>query len=1098
MRAAGGIGSLPLGTILKVGAAAGVILLIAWSGCNVLKDLSRQGEEPTLARRDMVTLKGARGLFTVRGPEAFCEIERAGIQRSRVWSAYFSRQPSGAVALQFETTVERELDRRAISPMGSRYRGGTATVKLVCADPVTGGVIGELSETKPIPTDIEAGSRKAAQEKAFSTAEADALQTIVSKVDAIAIPAIVKARNFGPAYAPILVEVWAGRDDEMGRLAKNAVDELGTEAMDALVSALEDRRGERLGFVKALGAMGSDARAAIPALKTTRTWEGAGHSGALMLAAQRALIRIQWAGREIPAQEFTREKVFDLIRRLQAENGPLHAKALGELGQRARESTPALLEAIETSKQWEVRHQAAIASSQILAATPDMDATEMVAVPAKAVESDPSPEVRAAAANLLGQIGRAAAEAIPVLRAARTWEGAEGKGIVMAAAHAALLKIEWPDGDAPPGERTRGSVYGFIRTLQTEADAVAAEGLGKLGPGASEAVPALVEALATKDDAVARSAAWALGRIGPRAQEALPAIKGALKADDAYVRITAAAALAKIDNAAIEPMPVLISALTTGQAGERVAAANAAAEIGPRAKGAVAALIAVLKNGTPEERTASANALGTIGPNASPAAEALRSARTWEGSGHRGEVMLSAQRALLKIQWPEGGAPPEEGTGEAVRRLIMELQSDAAASRQRAANGLAGMANAAREAVPALLEALRDREGSGARPQIVKALGAIGPESRSAVPELVAILRDDGRKPLHEPAIETLGRIGPGAKEAVSILVEALSREAPLSGASALALQSICPDSGSLVAPLLAALKAADSAAVRAAAAEALGRVGPGAATAIGDLAAVLSSDGNAGVRMAVARALGKIGPKSAGVLGVLTRALQDQDARVRETAAVTLGDMGSSAREAVDRLAAVLKEDADPAVRRHAAKALTQISPTDRMVARALQRALRSEDRELRMGTVQALAAVGPDAKEMAGHLVTTFRRDEDLDVRLAAARAVQAIDPSNQVFIFALRSALRDKTPKARKLAADIIAQLGAKAVEAVPNLIKALKEDEETEVRMAVAQALARVAPGTEEVMGALKEASQDADRDLVEAARSLLKRMAQPPP
>jgi len=1047
----------------------------------------------------MVTLKGARGKFTVRGPEAFCEVVRTGIQQSHVWSAYFSRQPSDRIALQFETTVERKQDQRAISALGSRYRGGAATVKLVCSDPVGDEVVSEVSETLSIPMDVEAKTRKDAQEKAFSIAEAEALESVVSKLHVAAVAAIRKARNFGPVYAPILVEVWAGRDDELCRLAKSAVDELGPEAMDALVAALKDRRGERLGFVKALGALGSDAEPALPALEATRTWEGSNHSGALMLAAQRALIKIQWAGQEIPAEEFTREKVFDLIARLQTKQDPQPARALGELGAKAREGAFALLEAIETAENWEIRHQAAIALSRVLAAAPDLASTDMMAIPAKAAEGDPRPEVRAAAADVLGQIGRAAADAVPVLRAARTWEGSAGQGRVMAAAQAALLKIEWPDGDAPPGERTRGRVYDLIRRLQTEADAAAAEELGKLGPGAAEAVPALIEALEKKDDSVGRPAAEALGRIGPRAQEAVPALKKALKAGDPYVRIAAAAALAKIDHAATEPMPVLISALKKGAPDERISAANAAAEIGPSASGAVADLMAVLKSGAPEARIAAANALGAIGAGASTAGEALRSARTWEGSGRRGDVMLAAQRALLKVQWPEGGAPPEEDAGEAVRRLIMQLQSEAEPSRQKAASGLADMANAAREAVPALIEALQDRERPAAHPSVVKALAAIGPDSKSAVPELVAILREDERKALHELAAEALGRIGPdAAEEAVAILIEALSREAPLSQVSAQALQSICPDSEGLVPPLLAALKEANNATVRAAAAEALGRIGPDAAEAIGEVAAVLSSDSSPDVRMAAARALGKIGPKSAGVLTVLTRALQDQEARVRETAAATLGEMGSAAQEAVERLAAGLKGDADPAVRRRAAKALTQINPTDRVVVRALQRALRSEDRELRMCTVQALAAVGPDAKEMAGHLVTTFRRDEDLEVRLAAARTTQAIDPSNQVFLFALRSALRDKTLKVRETAADILGQLGAKSVEAVPNLIKALKEDEAMAVQIAAARALVKIAPGSDEVMGALKEVSQGADGDLAEAVNSLLGPVAPPQP
>ena len=48
--------------------------------------------------------------------------------------------------------------------------------------------------------------------------------------------------------------------------------------------------------------------------------------------------------------------------------------------------------------------------------------------------------------------------------------------------------------------------------------------LGKIGPAAKDAVPALIKALAEKEGHVRYGVAYALGRIGPAAAEAVPAL----------------------------------------------------------------------------------------------------------------------------------------------------------------------------------------------------------------------------------------------------------------------------------------------------------------------------------------------------------------------------------------------------------------------------------------------------------------------------------------------------------------------------------------------------------------------------------------------
>ncbi|HCF59352.1 MAG TPA: hypothetical protein DFS52_15335 [Myxococcales bacterium] len=99
------------------------------------------------------------------------------------------------------------------------------------------------------------------------------------------------------------------------------------------------------------------------------------------------------------------------------------------------------------------------------------------------------------------------------------------------------------------GPRAREAVPLLIEHLEVRWPDVhrqmAAEALGRIGPGAAAAVPALTAILAGQQAgaSVAGEAASALGRIGPAAREALPALEACLEHPDPYVRSKAQAAL---------------------------------------------------------------------------------------------------------------------------------------------------------------------------------------------------------------------------------------------------------------------------------------------------------------------------------------------------------------------------------------------------------------------------------------------------------------------------------------------------------------------------------------------------------------------------
>ena len=91
---------------------------------------------------------------------------------------------------------------------------------------------------------------------------------------------------------------------------------------------------------------------------------------------------------------------------------------------------------------------------------------------------------------------------------------------------------------------------------------------------------------------------------------------------------------------------------------------------------------------------------------------------------------------------------------------IAALKSGDSLQRRLAAHALAEIGPAAREAVPALIETLRDPE-SFVRVWVAAALARVQPENPDAIPALVVGTRD-GISFVRSLAVWHLGRLGPG------------------------------------------------------------------------------------------------------------------------------------------------------------------------------------------------------------------------------------------------------------------------------------------------------------------------------------------------
>src|SRR6185295_17765320 len=201
------------------------------------------------------------------------------------------------------------------------------------------------------------------------------------------------------------------------------------------------------------------------------------------------------------------------------------------------------------------------------------------------------------------------------------------------------------------GSIAKEAVPVLVQTLQakdkpTRVQATIA--LGAIGPGAAEAVPALLDQLHhSEDHSEYYHAAIALGRIGP---VVLPLLKPEIKTDPFRVLDVlehmgpAGASLViealhsnnkKVQKKAIEmigwlgqaaepAVPLLIAALKDQDKGIREAAGNSLGHLGPVARTAVPALTEALKDKDLLTQCTAATSLGEIGPDARSAVPELQ------------------------------------------------------------------------------------------------------------------------------------------------------------------------------------------------------------------------------------------------------------------------------------------------------------------------------------------------------------------------------------------------------------------------------------------------------------------------------------------
>ncbi len=439
---------------------------------------------------------------------------------------------------------------------------------------------------------------------------------------------------------------------------------------------------------------------------------------------------------------------------------------------------------------------------------------------------------------------------------------------------------------------------------------------------------------------------------------------------------------------------------------------------------------------------------------------------------------------LLACAAPAAADEAPQYQGKTAREWTQELADAALPLRLQAIAALGELGPDAREAIPALLQMLKERGPAQANPNTLSAAGLVASQSlarigRPAVPALLNALASDQPR-VRAGAAHALGLIRPPLPPALAPLQTALKdRDEHVRYQAALALLRL-GQKADVVTPVLNDLLRALTPAIRLETALLLQELGSAAKTTAPALVEALRDeflelpsltgeglqDGGmptARPRNAAVNALASIG---SAAVPVLVKAASDADSQVRAGALLALSSIQPLAREAREVLQAGLK-DRDTGVRLLAAVNLWRLTHEAGPVLPILRDALNDPDADQSAVAALALAQIGAPARDVIPTLIERLKDPK----RSAVARHALGLFGSEATP--ALVRLLGDD-----ELSAQAVSLLQISIRDALPLLLKALDSERAT-VRAAAAEALSTPGAHAARVLPALRDAARDID-------------------
>lgn len=434
-----------------------------------------------------------------------------------------------------------------------------------------------------------------------------------------------------------------------------------------LIAALQDERAKiRQAAAEALWVMGADGQAAVPALAT-------------LLGDKDPYVRwaaLETLGRVGGGAEKAVPALMEILK--DSDLRGIAVQALGHIGPGAKAAIPALVQEYKAGNADTYRMSVTFALIRI-----DPQAAK-VTVPFLVDRVKKNDDrISLEAIQALMSMGPEAKDAIPAL----TDIVRGGRDVLPAWSAYALAKIAGPQ--AP-------IAIPHVLDLLGHEIVDASDLIADLGP---PAVPAILDAVRQRDGAPPHRAGRALGLIGSKFPEVIPILVKTLKDKDVGPRHAAAEAFWGIGPKGREAVPALTEALKDGDVMVRLGAAWALVHIlGSEATASVPTLIALAGKAENHQnvRRSAILGLGAVGKAAKEAVPLL-TALEKDPFFH---VAATRSRLLVTSVEPK----------DTVALLVKALKDKNPWVRREAAAFLAELGPVAKNALPALTEAVNDED----------------------------------------------------------------------------------------------------------------------------------------------------------------------------------------------------------------------------------------------------------------------------------------------------------------------------------------------------------------------------------------------------
>ena len=292
------------------------------------------------------------------------------------------------------------------------------------------------------------------------------------------------------------------------------------------------------------------------------------------------------------------------------------------------------------------------------------------------------------------------------------------------------------------GSRTmsQASLQPVVARLQAgtqESRLEAAQTIVAMGP---QALAATLDQIAPEDRANDKFsiAPGAVRALAAASDQSVATISEALRSSRPGVRAAAASVLREMGERGHEALDPLTVALHDENRWVRCIAAEALGNLGSHAEPAVPALLGLIDHPDAYTRRRAIDALGHIGPAARSAAAPLAKAEEQDPDA---AVRRAAYLAIRQVRLAEIAQESLEEADKEVQGMVAALQGDDEPAGVAAAKALGAMGIKAKDAVPALALALKQKE-KWRREAAAKALGNLGIFAGDFVPALQTAAKD--------------------------------------------------------------------------------------------------------------------------------------------------------------------------------------------------------------------------------------------------------------------------------------------------------------------------------------------------------------------